>query len=177
MNRYMTTALLALVLLPSILSAQPPQGASPIIRDLSWTDESFLNTQRKRITRIASEQIGVPIRGTSEDLATLQRIIDRELISQDDISMQQALGVVMGDAMLAAESQLRWKVYEDNRGNSRALCAASVNECLFPVTMLSRRMRVGLKPDVKKIYLDALYLIAEDLPQLPYGGKREYSIY
>lgn len=157
--------------------AQPPNATSPVIKELSWTDESFLNTQRKRIARLADEQIGSPIRGTKDDLSVLQRIIDRELIAQNDTSMQQALGVALGDVMLTAESTLSWRVYEDKRGHSRALCAISVNECLFPVTMLSRRMAVGLKPDVKKVYLDALNLMAESLPALPYGGKREYSIY
>lgn len=171
------TALLFAALFGSSLACAQPAQISPTISELSWTDESFLNTQRKRIERLASEQIGVPLRGTSDDLATLQRIIDRELISQDDSSMQQALGVVLGDAMLSAERELQWKVYEDNKGHSRALCAMSVKECLFPVTMLSRRMRLGMKPDVKKIYLDALYLIAESLPELPYGNKREYKIY
>lgn len=177
MKQWLISVVTCLLLLSQIAGAQTTDTTTPQIRDLSWTDESFLNTQRKRIARLAAEKIGLPIRGTQDDLATLQRIIDRELISQSDISMQQALGVVLGDVMLHAEPELTWKVYEDEKGHSRALCAKSVNECLFPVTMLSRRMKVGLKPDVKKIYLDALYLIAESLPPLPYGGKREYSIY
>ncbi|MBU2886991.1 DUF3806 domain-containing protein [Gilvimarinus agarilyticus] len=177
MNKLWLLIFIAPLLATATAYAQPPQSITPQIRDLSWTDESFLNTQRKRIARLAGEKIGAPIRGTKADLTTLQRIIERELISQSDTSMQQALGVALGDALMNEESELEWKVYEDKKGHSRALCAMSVNECLFPVTMLSRRMKVGLKPDVKKIYLEALYLIADSLPPLPYGGKREYSIY
>ncbi|WP_020209757.1 DUF3806 domain-containing protein [Gilvimarinus chinensis] len=171
--------LIAITLLASSASyaQQNDNPDAVIIDDLSWTDESFLSQQRARIDRLARENLGSQVRGDKSDLSTLQRIIDRELVAKDDTITQQALGVVLGDVMLKDEQELTWKVYEDKLGRSRALCAMSVEECLFPVTMLSRRMRVGLKPDVKKVYVEALDLIAESLPALPYGEVREYKPY
>ncbi|UTF60455.1 DUF3806 domain-containing protein [Gilvimarinus sp. DA14] len=168
---------IALVVCSSVQAQQNDNPDVVTISDLSWTDESFLSQQRARIDRLARENLGSQIRGDKSDLSTLQRIIDRELVKKDDTITQQALGVVLGDVMLKDEQELTWKVYEDKVGRSRALCAMSVEECLFPVTMLSRRMRVGLKPDVKKVYVEALELIAESLPKLPYGEVREYKAY
>lgn len=39
----------------------------------------------------------------------------------------------------------------------------------LPVTMLSRRMEVGSAPDVRKIYQDAIEMMAEYLPKVPYS--------
>ena len=177
MIRTLKWLIVATSLVAGLAQAQERDPNAVTISDLSWTDESFLSTQRATIDRLAREKLGSQIRGNKTDLNTLQRIIDRELIAQDDAITQQALGVVMGDLMLKDEKELEWKVYEDKLGRSRALCAMTVEECLFPVTMLSRRMRVGLKPDVKKIYVEALELIAESLPELPYGEVREYKAY
>ncbi|MDO3382191.1 DUF3806 domain-containing protein [Gilvimarinus algae] len=170
-------ALIALLVFCSASTLAQEPSATVTITDLSWTDESFLSNQRARVDRLTKEQLGTPLRGDKTDLSTLQRIVDRELIGASDTLALQALGVVLGDAMIVAEPELEWKVYEDKLGRSRALCAASVNECLFPVTMLSRRMAAGLKPDVKKVYVEALELIAESLPELPYGGERQYTPY
>ena len=61
-------------------------------------------------------------------------------------------------------------------GRSRALCVKQTSSCLFPVTMLSRRMKVGTKPDVKKIYNEAILLMQKHLPKLPYDGGIMYKL-
>ncbi|HEY7884326.1 MAG TPA: DUF3806 domain-containing protein [Cellvibrionaceae bacterium] len=151
------------------------QSNSASITNLGWTDESFLSAQRARVDELTRTRLGAPIRGDKSDLDTLQRIIDRDLIDRDDALMQQALGVILGDLLAQEESELKWKIYEDSKGRSRALCVDASRECLFPITMLSRRMAVGLKPNVKTIFLDALDMIEPQLSTLPYGGTRERS--
>jgi hypothetical protein len=173
MNKLLSSALLLLAIASPYSHAQiDPQY--PIVEAPSWTDNSYLAKQRARVDRLTRENIGTPIRGDKTDLTTLQRVVDRELVASDDKLTLQALGVVLADVMLKAEPELAWKIYEDRRGRSRALCIKGTQDCLFPITMLSRRMKVGLKPDVKKVYVEAMALVAAQLPELPYGEQRQY---
>ncbi|BFM20169.1 DUF3806 domain-containing protein [Gilvimarinus japonicus] len=176
MNKLLSSAVLLLVMISPCSHAQiDPQF--PTVEALSWTDSSYLAKQRARVDRLTRENTGTPIRGDKSDLNTLQRVVDRELVANDDKLTLQALGVVLADVMLSDEPALAWKIYEDRRGRSRALCINDTKDCLFPVTMLSRRMKVGLKPDVKKVYVEAMELVGAQLPELPYGEKREYLPY
>ncbi len=154
-----------------LLIASPATLAQNItIEDLAWMDRNHIAQQVERVDELARTRVGSQIREDLSDLTTLQRIVDRELVPQDDRLTLQALGAVMGNVMAAEVDKLEWKVYEDKRGRSRALCVEGTEECLFPITMLSRRMEVGLKPDVRKVYREALELIEPYLPELPYGG-------
>jgi hypothetical protein len=154
-----------------LLLASPATLAQEVtIEDLAWMDRNHMAQQVQRVDDLARTRVGSQIREDLSDLTTLQRIVDRELVDQDDRLTLQALGAVLGNVMAAEVDELEWKVYEDNRGRSRALCVEGTEECLFPITMLSRRMEVGLKPDVRQVYKDALALIEPYLPELPYGG-------
>lgn len=161
---------LGLMVYASSISAQS-RDSSPI-EDLSWMDENYMQQQLEKIEAIAQIKLGSRLRGDLSDLETLQQIVDRGLIERDDTLRLQALGMVLGNVMAAEVPKLQWKIYEDAKGRSRALCVENTEECLFPVTMLSRRMEVGLNPDVKTVYNDALELIDPYLPEMPYGASR-----
>lgn len=145
-----------------------PALAQVRIEDFTQTDHNHMRSQVQSIETLVQMRMGTRLRGDLSDLSTLQTIIDRGLIEQDDMLRLQALGAVLGNVMAAEVEQLRWKIYEDEEGRSRALCVVNTEHCLFPVTMLSRRMAVGLKPNVQEIYNNALELVAPYLPQKPY---------
>jgi len=159
--------LLGLALALSSMSAL----ADVKISDFAWIDRNHMEQQVKRVDDLARTRVGSQVRGDKTDLETLQRIIDRDLIDTNDSLALQALGAVLGNVMAAEHDKLEWKIYEDEQGRSRALCVENTKECLFPITMLSRRMEVGLKPDVGRIYETALEIIEEHLPEMPYGGS------
>lgn len=147
------------------------------LTDLSWMDQSRMEKELSALNELAQTKIGTPIRRDLSDLDMLQRLINESLVARDDYDTQQAMGVALGNVMFADfPSTLEWKIYEDSLGRSRALCVRKTTECLFPVTMLSRRMEVGTKPDVKKIYNDAIMLIEKHLPKLPYDGGIMYKL-
>lgn len=147
------------------------------IQELSWIDKNHIQQQADTINQLALAKIGTPIRGDLRDLDTLQQLLEQKWVAQDDYKTQQAMGVVLGEVMKADfPSALEWKIYEDNLGRSRALCVKGINQCLFPITMLSRRMELGTQPEVKKIYNDAILLMEKYLPQLPYGGGIQYRL-
>lgn len=156
-----------LLLFASMASAQNPNAT---ISDFAWMDRNHMAQQVDSVAKLAQANFGVPIRGDKSDLDTLQRIIDRGLIDNDDRLQLQALGAVLGNIMASEVDDLKWKVYEDNRGRSRALCVDGTRQCLFPITMLSRRMEAGLKPSVQRVYDDALEIIEPYRPEVPYGG-------
>lgn len=145
----------------------------PRIEDLGLNDRTFLERQREKIDRIARLQLGSQLRGDLRDLQVLQQIIDRQMIPASDTESLQALGAVLGEVMLADVPSLEWKVYEDEVGRSRALCAKGTKECLFPITMLSRRIEVGLAPNVRSVYDEALAIMDPYVMQIPYGGGPE----
>src|SRR5690625_7904456 len=115
-------------------------------------------------------RMGTRLRGDLADLSTLQTIIDRGLIEQDDMLRLQALGAVLGNVMEAEVEHLRWKIYEDDEGRSRALCITNTEHCLFPITLLSRPLAGGLTPNVQETYDNAMEFIAPSLPRLPSTG-------
>jgi mRNA-degrading endonuclease toxin of MazEF toxin-antitoxin module len=142
------------------------------IEDIGWMDQSRMSQQITRIDELAQTKIGVTLQQDLADLETLQRIIDKELVAQDDYTTQLAMGTVLGNVMLADfPNTLVWKNYRDIQGTSVSLCVKNTSECLFPMTMLTRRMRVGTKPNVKKIYYDAIKLMEKHLPKLPYSEE------
>ncbi len=140
-------------------------------------DKNRMDQETTKINELTQTKLGTPLRRDLSDLSTLQRIVDKELVATDNFELQQAMGVVLGNVMLADfPNTLEWKIYEDELGRSRALCARKTNDCLFPVTMLSRRMEVGTKPNVRKIYDDALLRMEKHLPKLPYDGGIMYRL-
>lgn len=157
-------------------SAAPTQK-EPVITDLGWMDHNRMEQETTKVNELAQTKTGTPLRRDLTDLDTLQRIINNDLVAVDDHETQQALGVVLGNVMLADfPTTFEWKVYEDDLGRSRAICVKHTSSCLFPVTMLSRRMEVGTKPDVKKIYDEAILLMQKHLPKLPYDGGIMYKL-
>lgn len=167
----MVRLLLAIFLAAAAALAQA-QTNSPkvIIEEPGVMDRSYMERQRDKIDKLARTRLGTQVRGNMSDLDLLQGIVDRQLIDSSDTESLQALGVILGEVMVADFRALEWKIYIDSVGRSRALCITGTQHCLFPMTMLSRRMETGLKPDVRKVYEGAIDLVAEHLPHAPYGG-------
>lgn len=148
------------------------QAVYPRLSNLTWADRTDFERWTGEVERIGRRYYGQPLRHDKSDLDLLQRITDDRRIKQDDIETLQGLGVVLGN-VLQRELGLEWKVYEDAVGRSRALCAPGTSDCLFPVTMLSRRLEVGLTVDVHKIYNDAVAAIDPYLPtNKPYSEPK-----
>lgn len=162
-------ALLSLGLLLSLL-ASFTQAQEATVSDFAWMDRNHMAQQVESIEKLTRTKFGTPIRENKSDLDTLQRIIDRDLIDRDDQLKLQALGAVLGNVMASEVEELEWKVYEDQLGRSRALCVEGTRQCLFPITMLSRRMEAGLKPNVERVYNEAMELVDPYLPEDPYGA-------
>lgn len=160
-------ALMVLLSVPQTVAAQ--QFGEPLsrrIEPLTAIDRQFMSDQRMRVEQIAN-QIGRRLSGnTTRDIDTLQRLLDRKLVSTDDTLTLQAMGIVLGD-LIATSLQLDWVVYRDRAGRSRALHFHDSEVFLFPVTMISRRFEAGAQIDIKRLFDKT---VTETRQQLP-GGR------
>ncbi|WP_235425643.1 DUF3806 domain-containing protein [Cellvibrio mixtus] len=167
----------------TVLNTEGKKTASDIappkrqIEELDWIDKKHMDEAEQKINALFQAKLGTGIRHDLTDLNSLQRIFDSKLVKTDDYKTLQAMGIVLGNVMQADfPNALEWKVYSDDLGRSRALCVKNTANCLFPVTMLERRVEAGIHPDVKKIYSDAILSMEKHLPQLPYGGGIMYRL-
>jgi hypothetical protein len=111
------------------------------------------DTQRAKVAELARRHLGVTIgRDTATDLSAIQRLLDEGHVSKRDVYLQQALGVVLGDALARDLTILRWAVVDDSYGHSRALQYRTTDQVFFPVTMISKRIELGEPVDVRALY-------------------------
>ena len=125
----------------------------PVISGFGPGDVRKTETQRAQAAQLALGSLGATLgRRTDTDLDALQRLIDGGFVARDDVAMQQALGVVLGDALARDLPTLRWAVVDDRFGHSRMLRYRDSTSMFFPVTMISKRMGMGDPVDVRALY-------------------------
>ena len=81
----------------------------------------------------------------------LQRLLDSKLVVAKDRRLLQDMGIVLGDLLLQ-QFNLRWVMYVDKYGPSRALQLKHSQNFIFPITMISRRAEVGVAVDISALY-------------------------
>jgi hypothetical protein len=157
--------LLSLVLVPALAASAQEEV---IISEPSYLDEQFMNQQRELLANLVARNYGARFSGDKHrDLALLQRLLDDQLVRNNQTRELQAMGVIMGD-LLSAELGLHWVIYTDRAGRSRALRFQDTDNYLFPMTMISRRREVDNRARVADIYGKAVDSITPTLPRLPF---------
>ena len=136
--------------------------------DLTNVDWQFMAQQRETMQDLAMMNLGRQFNGDRNlDLELLQALLDKQLVRPDQVRELQAMGVIMGD-LLAAELGMRWVLYEDNVGRSRALRYQESDTLLFPITMIARRREAGNMTSVVEIYQNASNIIAKSTSAFPF---------
>ena len=159
-------------LLPVILlflaTALPGAAEEPRISDPSYLDQQFMAQQRTLLDELVASNFGRRFNGdTKNDLELLQLLLDRKLVRAGQTRELQAMGVVMGD-LLAADLDLKWVIYEDALGRSRALEDDLSDTYLFPMTMIARRREADNMTPVIEIYEKARGTVLHNRPDLPF---------
>ena len=136
--------------------------------DLTNVDWQFMAQQRETMQDLAMMNLGRQFNGDRNlDLELLQALLDKQLVRPDQVRELQAMGVIMGD-LLAAELGMRWVLYEDNVGRSRALRYQKSDILLFPITMIARRREAGNMTSVVEINQNASNIIAKSTSAFPF---------
>jgi len=125
-----------------------PGGDNPA---LNSGEKAHLDLQRQFVATLARRHFGGPTTRSKQDLLTLQRIVDEGLVSKDQTYELQALGVALGDVMVA-ELGYQWVAHVDDTARTRALRYPGSSDVVFPVTMISRRVAAGEPVDVRALF-------------------------
>lgn len=142
------------------------------ITALERVDHIYLDNKREEIGELSFSRLDKILRGDKRDLSALQALLDQQLIGPADEQKLLAMGVVLGD-VFAAELNVEWRNYLDNIGRSRAVCMPQTTHCLFPITMISKRVTRGVKVDVEELYLKGIELLEPYKPRLPYSADKK----
>lgn len=146
-------------LLPLPVNAQLESNT---ISPLLSSDIEFMDTQRRSIDDLARRYLGMRLRGTADnDMEILQKLLTEKLIKNNNTLQLQAMGIILGDIYIK-QLGVHWVVLKDKMGRSRALQADNQQQLLFPITMISRRVEVGIEVNIKEIYQTG-YQILEPL--------------
>jgi hypothetical protein len=160
-----------------------PPGARDFVREqpqsrfraLGPADLQLLQRQRKVVDDLARRYAGSVLNhGDPNDLRVVQQILDAHVLEADQTFALQSLGVALGDVM-AAQLGLHWVVYRDELGESRALRLGETDTVVFPVTMISKRVEMGVPFSVEELYqkgVDAVREHPAPAPQRPRPPER-----
>ena len=154
----------------------PEQEDTFEVRELSSGQVQVLARKRLLARDLMARKLGIlSIKGNKSDLAPIQQLIDKRILRPDQVDKWQALGVLFGD-IIVREFGLRWVVFEDNLGVSKALRWGSTENFVFPLTIFSKRVKYGEVIDVEDIYHQLSLKIEafkrwELRPQLPNSRK------
>jgi hypothetical protein len=125
------------------------------IGPLADSDERLLSQQRSAVDELARRHVGSPLTGgTTDDLRVLQELLDQRVLQPDQTYELQALGVVLGDVMVA-QLGFSWAIVEDELGRSRALRPGESDAIVYPVTMISKRVEADIRFTVDELYAKA----------------------
>ncbi len=139
-----------------------------VITALSPVDHQYMEQQRSLLDDLARIKLGGRFTGSKDhDLNLLQRMLDDEVVTSNQVRELQAMGVIMGE-LLARELSMHWVIYDDKLGRSRALRYRDSDNYLFPMTMISRLRTAGNLKSVADIYRSAYDTLKPLTRQLPF---------
>ncbi|GEM_PF-1268273 len=161
----------AAVLLLGLSPLLNAQLLENLVTPLEALDRQYMDLQRQRINELTLRYYGGRCCRMETELDYLQRLLDDRYVAAEQTLELQAMGVLLGD-LLVSELDLRWVVYEDAKGRSRALQIDDSDNYLFPVTMISRRWEVGDRMSVADIYANAVAAVESARPPLPFEEPR-----
>jgi len=132
-----------------------PKSDRRRISALEKRDERILRRSRAAIDELARRHVGTPLTGGQrEDLRILQELLDQKVAAPGDTETLQALGVALGDVMVA-QLGFTWVILKDKLGRSRALRWKDTDSFVFPVTMISKRVERDVRFTVEELYAKA----------------------
>jgi hypothetical protein len=115
--------------------------------DLTVADIAAMDRQRAAIQELAKASLG---HDGEIDLSTLQLIVDAEVVAVGDTWRLQALGVCFGDA-ISRIAPVCWRIIEDEWGRDPTLCWENSQVNFNALTILSKRIENGERPNVEEI--------------------------
>ncbi len=137
--------LLSVLALPAMAQEWRTDPVTPL-------DQQYMDNAKAELNDLARINLGRSFGfSRDQDLTLIQTLLDRKLVTGKDTKNLQAMGLIMGE-YLRKENGLKWVIYSDKLGRSRALEVPLKDQFVFPVTQISSRASVGAEVDVMAIY-------------------------
>ncbi|WP_426050377.1 DUF3806 domain-containing protein [Brevundimonas sp. SL161] len=115
--------------------------------DLTLADIAEMDRQRAAIRELAKTALGY---GGEIDLPTLQLLVDADVVAVEDTWRLQGFGVCFGDAITHI-APISWRIIEDEWGRDPTLCWENSKVNLNALTVLSKRIEDGERPEVERL--------------------------
>lgn len=131
------------------------------------TDEDFtrLASQWQSVVQLVKEDYGVPFDQSEPSLGLLQRILDDDLVGDNEYGLQ-CLGVAFGRIMAYNIPGLDWWIVEDEYGRDPCLRYKETTYQLNPITMISGRVLRGETVTVTDLYEAMKALVNKQGPSM-----------
>jgi hypothetical protein len=100
---------------------------------------------------LAQRYAGARLRGTTTDLALLQRLLDDRWPGSDREIMLRCTSAAFGN-VLSQDPDLGWVVVDDRAGRDLGLQSRTSSLVVFSLTMISKRVQDGEAVDLRKLY-------------------------
>lgn len=156
------------LILPSVVNATEDSPIGVQVQDFQYADENYLRLALERVNALTLDNYGTPLNHAAEhDIPLLQRLLDDNIVQQDDLLELQAMGVALGEVFRQAK-YMEWVRYIDKQGASRALRLKHTDYIIFPITLISRRASAGIDVDIAALYQKTIDKLEQS--QLPDYG-------
>ena len=126
---------------------RPPTTAATAAADpkhlpLAPKDDVRLAQQRKIIRGALRAHYGENLVGGPADLPFLQKLIDEDVFSSEELYERESIAVAFGD-VLASELPLRWVMALDEHGSDPALCCRPSGSAIDVLSMITVPLERG----------------------------------
>lgn len=101
--------------------------------------------------RIARQFPGASLSGTGADFALLQQMVASQTLEDSDVQAWEAMGIALGDALLAQVPGLAWALVSDEYGVDPVLRYRQTTLQIGVTGLLLKRVRQGEPIDVEHI--------------------------
>ena len=154
MRRFVKSYISGLFSLALLLTLSAAVNADNLPRkeQLTDIDLQWMQVKKREVSDLASRHFGRFFNtDKAHNLRLIQDLLDSKIIARTDTELLQGMGFIIGD-LLAKEEGLRWIVYVDSRGRSRALEVPNKPDVVFLGTSIARRYEVGAPVNVQQVY-------------------------
>lgn len=119
--------------------APPPEELSELAR--KWA----------AVERVVEDEYQIALGTDLADLDVLQRLVNDKVINEGAYALQ-CLGCVLGRIMVDNIPGLDWALVEDEYGADMCLRYADTSLCVFPLTMIAKRIERREEVSVAQLY-------------------------
>ena len=123
-----------------------PRFSPPTLEDTKRLASQWLSA-----SKLAEEEFSRPLDQSQADLATIQRLLDDDVVDRGKYSLQ-CLGVALGRVMIRNIQGLDWWMVEDEFGRDSCLRYLDTTIQVNPLTMISKRVERGETVDVANLF-------------------------